>query len=92
MGICRVAADINNHRQAPLDSCIRNLFRIYEKGYLRCEIYAIDKYVNVKDFLEWTTFGGLFQIPLKDIISTKDVIRVNPLKYIKKLTPQVRFS
>ena len=70
MGICRVAADINNHGQTPLDSCIRNLFRIYEKGYLGCKIYAIDKNVNVEDFLEWTTFGSLIQIPLKDIIST----------------------
>ena len=92
MGICRVAADINNHGQAPLDSCFRNLFRIYEKGYLRCEIYAIDEYVNVKDFLKWTTFGSLFQIPLNDIISTKEVNKINPLKYKKKLTLQVRFS
>ena len=66
----RVATDIDDHPQPTSRTRSIDLLMRYERWYLRGQVDAIDKDVNVQDLLEWTTLGGLIHVPLEDIVST----------------------
>lgn len=68
-GVCGVAAYIDDHAKAPLFTRADNLLPCDKRGDPGREVNAVDKNINVKDFLEWPAFGRLVHIPFDNVIS-----------------------
>jgi hypothetical protein len=66
--VCGVTADINNDGQSAILACALELLRRYKGRNGRRKVNAVDKDVNVEDFLEWTSLCCLVEIPLEDVV------------------------
>jgi hypothetical protein len=57
--VCGVAADINNDGQSAILACALELLRRYEGRNSGRKVNAVDKDVDIEDFLEWAALGRL---------------------------------
>ena len=89
--VCGVTADINNDRQPAILACALELLRRYEGRNRRRKVNAVDKDVNVEDFLEWAALCRLVKVPLEDVVPTGQGQLRGNANFVTRPTPLDRF-